>query len=46
VSALDPRIVETGDSGKPFVLEFSNSESVKAFDEIVSEIVKSVNKEK
>jgi len=31
---LDPMIAETGDSGKPFVLESSDSPAVKAFDEI------------
>jgi ATP-binding protein involved in chromosome partitioning len=40
---IDPKIVETGDSGKPFVLEYSKSESAKAFGEIVKKIEKFVN---
>ncbi|MCK4444804.1 MAG: Mrp/NBP35 family ATP-binding protein [Thermoplasmata archaeon] len=43
---IDPRIVETGDSGEPFVLDFSDSESAKAFKKIVKRIEKSVSKNK
>jgi Mrp family chromosome partitioning ATPase len=42
---IDPKIVETGDGGKPFVLDHSNSESTKAFEEIVEKIQKFVSKE-
>lgn len=42
---IDPKIVETGDSGKPFVLEYSKSESAKSFKEIVEKIEKFVGKE-
>jgi Mrp family chromosome partitioning ATPase len=40
---IDPKIVETGDSGKPFVLEFRNSDSAKVFKEIVGKIEEVVN---
>ena len=40
---IDPKIVETGDSGKPFVLEYSKSDSAKAFEEIVKKIEEFVN---
>jgi Mrp family chromosome partitioning ATPase len=43
---VDPKIVETGDSGKPFVLEYSDSESAKVFEEIVGKIEKFVNSKK
>lgn len=42
---MDPKIVETGDSGKPFVLEYSKSESAKVFEEIVKNIEKFVSKQ-
>jgi ATP-binding protein involved in chromosome partitioning len=42
---IDPKIVETGDSGKPFVLEYSKSDSAKVFEEIVEKIEKFVNKQ-
>lgn len=42
---IDPKIVETGDSGRPFVMEYSKSESAQVFDEIVEKIKKIVNKE-
>ncbi|KPJ63846.1 ATP-binding protein, partial [candidate division WOR-1 bacterium DG_54_3] len=42
---IDPKIVETGDSGKPFVLEYSKSESAKVFEEIVKNIEKFVSKQ-
>jgi len=35
---LDQMITETGDAGKPFVLESSNTPSVKAFDEIARKL--------
>lgn len=40
---IDPKIVETGDSGKPFVLEYSKSDSAREFGEIVKKIEKYVN---
>lgn len=40
---IDPKIVETGDSGKPFVLEYSNSKSVNVFEGIVKKIENFVN---
>jgi ATP-binding protein involved in chromosome partitioning len=43
---VDPRIVESGDSGEPFVLDFEKTESAKAFREIVKEIELSVSKKK
>ncbi len=36
---IDPKIVETGDDGKPFVLQYSASESAQAFREIVAKIM-------
>ena len=41
---IAPEIVETGDSGKPFVLEHRGSSSTKAFEEIVEKIKKILNK--
>jgi len=35
---FDPKIVECGDSGKPFVLEHEDAPSAKAFNEIVKRI--------
>ncbi len=43
---IDPRIVESGDSGEPFVLDFAKSESAEAFREIVEKIELSVSKKK
>ena len=40
---IDPKIVETCDNGKPFVLEYSKSESTKVFEGIVNKIEKFVN---
>lgn len=40
---IDPKIVETGDSGKPFVLEHSHSKSVNVFEGIVEKIENFVN---
>jgi len=41
---LDPKIVETGDSGKPFVIENDSSDTSKSFEKIVDTIEKIVNK--
>lgn len=35
---IDPKIVETGDSGKPFVLEYSESDSAKEFTDVIKKI--------
>ena len=43
VVPIDPKIVETGVSGRPFVLEYSESEPAKAFREIVKKIEEFVN---
>ena len=40
---IDPKIVETGDSGTPFVLEYPNSESAKTFGAIVKKIKEFTN---
>ena len=40
---IDPKIVETGDSGKPFVLTYSKSKSTKEFNAIIKKIEKFVN---
>ena len=40
---IDPKIVETGDSGKPFVLEYSHSESADIFGKMVKKIDEFVN---
>ena len=42
---IDPQIVETGDSGEPFVVKNMNSDAAKAFVKIVENIEKIVNKE-
>ena len=41
---LDSQIVETGDSGEPFVVEYNGSEAAKSFVKIVENIEKIVNK--
>ena len=41
---LDSQIVETGDSGEPFVVKNKDSDAAKAFVEIVENIEKIVNK--
>jgi hypothetical protein len=41
---LDPNIVDTGDSGEPFVVKNKDSEAAKAFVDIVKNIEKNVNK--
>ena len=41
---LDAQIVETGDSGEPFVVKNKDSDTTKAFVEIVENIEKIVNK--
>lgn len=43
---LDPQIVETGDSGEPFVIKNSGSDTANAFREIVENIEKIVNKKR
>ena len=43
---LDIDIVETGDSGEPFVIKNKDSEAAKAFVEIVENIEKIVNKKR
>ena len=40
---IDPKIVETCDNGKPFVLEYSKSESTKVFEGIMGKIERFVN---
>jgi len=42
---LDPEIVNTGDSGEPFIIKNAKSDAAKAFTEIVKNIEKIVNKE-
>jgi Mrp family chromosome partitioning ATPase len=41
---LDPKIVDTGDSGEPFILKNAKSEAAVAFTKIVEKIEKNVNK--
>jgi len=41
---IDPEIVKTGDSGEPFVIKNTESDTAKAFSEIVKNIEKIVNK--
>jgi Mrp family chromosome partitioning ATPase len=43
---IDPKIVETGDSGQPFVIKYSKSESAKEFSEVIQKIEKFVNNKK
>jgi len=43
---LDPEIVTTGDSGEPFMLKNPQSDTAKAFAEIVKNIEKIVNKKR
>ncbi len=40
---IDPKIVETGDSGKPFILEYSKTKSAKEFNKIIKKIENFVN---
>lgn len=35
---IDPKVVETGDSGKPFVLKYADSETGRVFKEIVDKV--------
>jgi len=35
---IDPKIVETGDSGRPFVLQYPDANSTKAFEAIIKKI--------
>lgn len=37
---IDPQIVESGDSGKPYMLDKENSEAARCFNEIVEKIIK------
>ena len=41
---IDPEIVETGDSGEPFIVKNNGSDAAKAFVEIVGNIENIVNK--
>ncbi len=41
---IDPKIVETGDNGKPFVLTYSKSKSAKKFNDVIKKIEDFVNK--
>ena len=43
---IDPKIVETGDSGQPFILKYSKSISAKKFNEVIQKIEKIVNNKK
>ena len=43
---LDAQIVETGDSGEPFIVKNKNSDTSKAFVEIVENVKKNVNNKK
>lgn len=43
---LDPKVVETGDSGEPFVVNNKDSDTAKAFIQIVSNIENIINKKK
>ena len=43
---LDSQITETSDSGEPFVIKEKSSETAKAFQDIVENIDKNVNKKK
>ncbi len=40
---IDPKIVETGDDGKPFILTYSKSKSAKEFNEVIKKIEDFVN---
>jgi len=41
---INPTITETGDNGKPFVLEYRETQVTKAFEEIIRKIVEFVGK--
>lgn len=43
---IDPIITETGDNGKPFVLESKDSPSKKSFEEITRNVIHFVNEKK
>ena len=43
---IDPKIVETGDNGKPFILTYSKSKSAKEFNEVLKKIEDFVNNKK
>lgn len=36
---IEPRIVESGDNGRPFILDQPNSEAAHAFNDIVEKII-------
>ena len=40
---LDPKIVDTGDSGEPFILKNATSDAANAFNKIVEKIEKNMN---
>jgi len=42
---IDPRIVESGDSGEPFILNQPDSEATKAFNNIVEKIINQLKEE-
>jgi len=42
---LDPKIVESSDSGKPYILQFSNSNTADAFKEAVAPIIELAEEE-
>ena len=39
---IEPKIVDSGDSGMPIVIDAPESESAKAFNTIVDKIIKTV----
>jgi len=43
---IDPEIVNTGDSGEPFIIKNAESDAAKAFLDIVENIEKIVNKKR
>jgi Mrp family chromosome partitioning ATPase len=43
---IDPKIVETGDSGQPFILKYSKSKSAKKFNDIIQKVENIVNNKK
>ena len=43
---IDPNIVETGDSGQPFVIKYSKSKSAQEFNDIIKKIEEFIKKQK
>jgi Mrp family chromosome partitioning ATPase len=43
---IDPKIVETGDSGQPFILKHSKSISAKKFNDVIQKVENIVNNKK